>query len=849
MHLSRAVFSCITAAVSLAAGAHAQCDPLWLPEGEYPGIQPSADRTVSYWDPDGDGPARQAMVIAGTLAMAGDTRARGLVLWDGESWTPLYPPGLVGPVSTAVPYRGELLVAGQFIPPNGGTTSLLMAYDGTSWRTLVAANGSQQIIRRMSVFGDDLILAGYFQSMGAATCANVARWDGTACRAMGTGFAGTPPGGFGDGLYALHEFQGSLLALGSFTTADGAPASCIARWTGAGWAAFTSGTFNGGIYSAANHNDQLYIGGSFTTISGVPGFNKVARWDGTAFVITGGGITPNPSATSSLHSYAGNLYAAGFSTLYRLTEPTWSAIAPILSGGVSLTTDYDGEFYALGSFGYISDTSRGNPAIQGIARRTPAENWEPVARVFNDAVHTLMPRGDELLAAGRFTFVGQTPASGLARRDADGWHAVDGSFSGTFVTMIEHADGVLLGGAVNRVNGASCSNLALWNGSTMTPFTPGLSGPSSPIVRKLLRYQGRLYACGIFYIGSDTGLAYLENNQWVSMGVTGGVVYDMTIHNGELVIAGSFQHVRNDLPYRGVAAFNGTTWRALPFGTGTFVHGRAIASHNNDLFFIAATNTSQPMGSTYRWNGSAWVSDGVGNVRAFASYRDQLLALGVPIIGNNPPMCSLAAVRNGPGSWTTLPGFSVCSSDPAIAGVEHDNDFYVAGQFLSYSTEDLSPYIARWHNPDPYIREHPADVTAPVGGTAVLRVGGSAGDDGHPAWERNGVAVSDGPAGASPSGASVDGARTLVLTLTGVRTSDAGAYLCRITGPCGDISSLPATLAVPCPPDVNHDGTLNSQDFFDFLGAFFKGNADFNADKTTNSQDFFDFLAAFFAGC
>ncbi|MBC7773469.1 MAG: hypothetical protein H7210_13310, partial [Pyrinomonadaceae bacterium] len=50
------------------------------------------------------------------------------------------------------------------------------------------------------------------------------------------------------------------------------------------------------------------------------------------------------------------------------------------------------------------------------------------------------------------------------------------------------------------------------------------------------------------------------------------------------------------------------------------------------------------------------------------------------------------------------------------------------------------------------------------------------------------------------------------------------------------------------------DGFLNSQDFFDFLVAFF-GNlptSDFNGDGLLNSQDFFDFLACFFAppaGC
>jgi hypothetical protein len=54
-----------------------------------------------------------------------------------------------------------------------------------------------------------------------------------------------------------------------------------------------------------------------------------------------------------------------------------------------------------------------------------------------------------------------------------------------------------------------------------------------------------------------------------------------------------------------------------------------------------------------------------------------------------------------------------------------------------------------------------------------------------------------------------------------------------------------------CAADVNYDGAINSQDFFNFLTAFFQQEpeADFNADGAINSQDFFDFLAAFFEGC
>ncbi|MGE3106800.1 MAG: GC-type dockerin domain-anchored protein [Phycisphaerales bacterium] len=55
----------------------------------------------------------------------------------------------------------------------------------------------------------------------------------------------------------------------------------------------------------------------------------------------------------------------------------------------------------------------------------------------------------------------------------------------------------------------------------------------------------------------------------------------------------------------------------------------------------------------------------------------------------------------------------------------------------------------------------------------------------------------------------------------------------------------------PCAADFNADGAVNSQDFFDFLSAFFvlAPQADVNHDTFVNSQDYFDFLSAFFVGC
>jgi membrane-associated phospholipid phosphatase len=54
-----------------------------------------------------------------------------------------------------------------------------------------------------------------------------------------------------------------------------------------------------------------------------------------------------------------------------------------------------------------------------------------------------------------------------------------------------------------------------------------------------------------------------------------------------------------------------------------------------------------------------------------------------------------------------------------------------------------------------------------------------------------------------------------------------------------------------CRADFNADHTVSSDDFFNFLDAFFADNwrAESNGDGVLNSQDFFDYLTTFFAGC
>jgi hypothetical protein len=163
----------------------------------------------------------------------------------------------------------------------------------------------------------------------------------------------------------------------------------------------------------------------------------------------------------------------------------------------------------------------------------------------------------------------------------------------------------------------------------------------------------------------------------------------------------------------------------------------------------------------------------------------------------------------------------------------------------------------------PAITAQPDDARACIGGSASFTFAGDAAAAGL-AWEMEDPAfpgqyfsIFNGPIDFGDFGFDIAGADTGTLTVSNFH-STIGAFTANFHGvasnDCGDVFSNPAMLAVSecaCRADFNRDGVPNSQDFFDFLSAFFAGDpsADFNADAAINSQDFFDFLTAFFAGC
>src|SRR6185503_15774793 len=141
--------------------------------------------------------------------------------------------------------------------------------------------------------GPALYAGGLFTSAGGAAANHVAKWNGTTWSALGTGITGTPSA---VQTLAVHDdgtgAGPALYAGGTFTSAGGVPANQVAKWNGLAWSALGSGmTFPGttpDVLALTSFDDgsgsgaRLYAGGNFSSAGGVAA-KYLARWDGTSW--------------------------------------------------------------------------------------------------------------------------------------------------------------------------------------------------------------------------------------------------------------------------------------------------------------------------------------------------------------------------------------------------------------------------------------------------------------------------------------------------------------------------------------------------------------------------------------
>ena len=371
-------------------------------------------------------------------------------------------------------------------------------------------------VNALAVAGNgDVYAGGSFTQAGGAAANRVARWNGTAWSALGTGAAN----GVNSYVYALAVAgNGDVYAGGYFTQAGGAAANRVARWNGTAWSPLDTGAGNG-VYSIVNAlavagNGDVYVGGIFTQAGGAV-VNNVARWNGTAW---------NPLGTGAANGVSGGQVYA-------------------------LAVAGNGDVYAGGTF-----TQAGGAAANNVAKWNGTA-WSALgtgaANGVNSGVRALAVAGNgDVYAGGGFAQAGGAAANSVARWNGTAWSSLGTGIAGGFydgVTALAVASNgdVYVGGSFSSAGGVAANNVAKWNGTAWSPLGTGLSGSAYGVLNLVVAGNGDVYVGGGFAQAGGAAansVAKWNGAAWSSLGTgTNGLVVGLASGpTGKLYAGGYF---------------------------------------------------------------------------------------------------------------------------------------------------------------------------------------------------------------------------------------------------------------------------------------------------------------------
>jgi hypothetical protein len=231
----------------------------WSDVGE--GVVGSVRSLHSY--DDGSGPA---LIVGGLFASVGGSNLLGalnIARWKDGAWSNIgnmtYASQSVNALATFDDGNGPALFAGGgFLQVNGVVIRRLARWDGSSWSPV--ASHIDRVIHALEVFDDGtgpvLIAGGGLMLVNTLGVGRIASWDGTTWSAMGGGISHVGGAAVVNALAVHDDGTGpALYVAGTFDQAGGVPAVNIARWDGTNWSAVGTTGFDGGMSSLEVHDD------------------------------------------------------------------------------------------------------------------------------------------------------------------------------------------------------------------------------------------------------------------------------------------------------------------------------------------------------------------------------------------------------------------------------------------------------------------------------------------------------------------------------------------------------------------------------------------------------------------
>jgi hypothetical protein len=398
----------------------------------------------------------------------------------------------------ALAVSGTNLYAGGSFGTAGGAPAVDIAkWDGSAWSALGSGIAGSFSVFAVAVSATNIYAGGYFPTASGVPVNNIAEWNGSTWSALGSGMS--------DQVMALAVSGTNLYAGGAFLMAGEVTANYIAKWDGSSWSALGSG-MNYVVNALAVSGTNLYAGGAFTMAGGVSA-NYIAKWDGSTWSALGSGMSGGPRYVHALAVSGTNLYAGGtFTTaggvpatnIAKWDGSAWSALGsgmgslvPLPPPGVSALVVSGTNLYAGGRF-----TTAGGVAATNIAQ-WDGNAWSALGSGMNYVVNALAVSGTNLYAAGNFTTAGGVPANYIAQWDGSTWSALGSGMNGAVGVLAVSGTNLYAGGYFTNAGGVPANHIAQWDGSTWSALGSGTSDIVWALAADGLGY---LFVGGGFYL-------------------------------------------------------------------------------------------------------------------------------------------------------------------------------------------------------------------------------------------------------------------------------------------------------------------------------------------------------------
>jgi hypothetical protein len=328
------------------------------------------------------------LYVGGYFDTLGGRVVRNIAKWNGSAWGALGE-GITGGVEAIVfDKNGNLYAGGSFEKAGSAVVHNVAKWNGASWSSLGEGIQNDPLSAPVNVLAIDsagvLYAGGSFSIAGGVEAHNIAKWNGASWSSLGEGV------GIAEADYAwdccinalAFDNEGNLYAGGNFDVAGSIKASGIARWDGSAWSALGSGikrprytndnpaqgNDNGNAYALlCDNKGTLSVGGGFSVAGGKTSCNFAqCRLSGTDASFAGKqpALQPRLSYESGkglvrVHGVANTRVQVNMYSL--LGREVWRASEIMTAGDHTFRINTAG----LAKGTYIAHIQAGNESLRG----------------------------------------------------------------------------------------------------------------------------------------------------------------------------------------------------------------------------------------------------------------------------------------------------------------------------------------------------------------------------------------------------------------------------------------------------------------------------------------------------